>query len=318
MRQAHLSLIFTLFQFSTALIRSPIYRFKTSSKPLFESYRDEENKGLSLKVVGTLAILTLGVFGTGFLGSAQSFLRELGNPNTVQTTENKLKGSKIENRGALTRLTKREMNEKLQNIPVFFVSADDGKSVYTVDGVGSFFEDLADATRFAATNNAKLTVSATSLNDVYFTLLDRQTKLGKFITGVAQESDAAATYVLRANDKEYSGTSDKYRESHTINDYPLYRVPNLVFPKEDGLEVPLFLRREDAATSFDRLQEAKKTAASTPTGRVQEEALQVQEVSLLDIMKLFQTGGFESRALEFYPSNDSITQARRLMGLPLE
>jgi hypothetical protein len=48
-----------------------------------------------------------------------------------------------------------------------------------------------------------------------------------------------------------------WQEAHAAGDIPLYRVPNLYFSKQEGLEVPFFTRREDAYLSYDRLQESK-------------------------------------------------------------
>ena len=59
-------------------------------------------------------------------------------------------------------------------------------------------------------------------------------------------------------------------------------------------------RKEDAATSYERL-EVEKGKVKAP--------LVVQEVSFSEIMSLFETGGFESRALEFYPSIAAIEAA---------
>jgi len=48
----------------------------------------------------------------------------------------------------MTRLTRREINNKLSQLPVFYASAD-GLGVYTKDGEGFFFADKNDADIFA-------------------------------------------------------------------------------------------------------------------------------------------------------------------------
>lgn len=88
-------------------------------------------------------------------------------------------------------------------------------------------------------------------------------------------------------------------------------MTDLVFNKQEGMEFPLFLRKEDALNSYDRLEEAngevsQKASRPTPV---------VQETSLLDIITLFQGGGFEGRPLEFYPGMEDIEKARTIMSL---
>jgi len=77
------------------------------------------------------------------------------------------------------------------------------------------------------------------------------------------------------------------------------------------MEFPLFTRKEDAITSYNRLQETKKN---------QNNIIKSPEIgvsSVKDIISLWNTGGFEGRALEIYPSMDSIDNARNIMGLPV-
>ena len=112
-------------------------------------------------------------------------------------------------------------------------------------------------------------------------------------------------------------TSDAWRTGHGENDIPLFRVANLAFSKKEGLEIPLFFRREDALTAYDRLQASKKEQA-TSTGAIslaliEDKPADVQVTSLLDLVTLFNTGGFESRALEIYPSMESMEQASSLI-----
>lgn len=303
-------------------------RSQSTHLKAYDDYDDRGKTALPLKAVIAFIVLGFGVFGSGFLGTVNTALRGLGPPGQ-QISQPTLKGSQNEEkRGAMTSLTRREINAKLQSLPIFFGTIDEGKSVFTKDGTGIFFTEKGDAVAYFKKEDPSVTVAATSLDDVFYTLIEKKTKLGKFVSGVSALSDPLATYTVRGSLAEYQAASDKYKSTHSQDDVILFRVPNLVFSKEEGLEVPLFLRKEDALTSYTRLQESKAAALARKGGAaasVNPAAAPVsdadamatfQEVSLLDIISLFKTGGFEGRSLEFYPSVDSIAEARALMGLP--
>ena len=151
------------------------------------------------------------------------------------------------------------------------VSLFNSTSDASADVTGSFFLDNNDAVKYW--NQYQGTkVSATSLDDVFYTLIQKKTKLGKFITeGVSANADKTATYVLQPSTKEFGLASENWKNTHSTNDVPLFRIPNLVFNKEEGIEFPLFLSKGDALNSYDRLEEDKKS----------EKAPEIQETSLL-------------------------------------
>lgn len=190
---------------------------------LYDRFGDED-RGISPKVLGTAFILSAGIFGTGFLGNLGNQIQELKQSTVKTETQPKLKGN-MENRGSLTSLTRREINTKLQAIPVFFGTID-GVGVYAEDGVGLFFTDAKDAENHFVSSSNKIKVSATSLDDVFYTLIQKKMKIGKFVTGYSANSDASAKYLLKPSIKEYQLTSPKWKESHSMNDIPLYRIPS--------------------------------------------------------------------------------------------
>lgn len=189
---------------------------------------------------------------------------------------------------------------------MFFATSDNGASIYTAEGKGFLFSEKEDAEKFAS-NQQGLKVSATSLDDVFFTLYEKKAKIGKFITGVSSTSDPSAAYVLQGSSGQIAKTSDEWKQNHPA-DFPLFRVPNLVFSKEEGLEIPLFTRKEDALLAFEKLQETK-----AQEGKPISKEPEVQVTSLLDIVALFESGGFQSRSIEFYPSMESLEAARAIM-----
>jgi hypothetical protein len=96
---------------------------------------------------------------------------------------------------------------------------------------------------------------------VYYPLIAKKQKLGKFVEGVAGRSDATATYLLQPADSEVQQTPADWRLQHptavslsssSSDAVPLFRVKLLAFEREGGLEIPLFLRKEDALNSYKR------------------------------------------------------------------
>lgn len=146
---------------------------------------------------------------------------------------------------------------------------------------------------------------------MFFTLIQRKTKLTSFIEGVAAKADPTAQYLLRPSPTQLDGAPNEWKAVHSPNDVPLFRIATLAFSKEQGLEFPLFLRKEDALDAFTRLQESKSKQGLKVDSSSQPD---LQITSILDLVQLFSTGGFEARALEIYPSVSSIQYAKELMG----
>lgn len=272
-------------------------------RPLLSSYGDDEGSGISLKVLGVGAVVVLGVFGADIfsnLGGAMQSAKQTqvmtsGGPAGV------LKGD--ENRGSLTRLSRREINEKLSQIPVFYVTQGSNEGISIQDGVGFLFVEKGDADAFAKRTGGA-NVNAATMDDVFFTLIEKKTKLS-LVTGIAGKSDPSATYHLQPSSTQLAQTTNEFKAAHP-NDVPLFRVTNMAFEKKNGLEVPVFLRKEDALSAYSRLQESKDKGSEL-------KAPDVQVTSVLDLVRLFGTGGFEGRALEVYPSMEAIEQARALI-----
>lgn len=269
------------------------------------AYGEEEKPVFSVANLVVLSIGIVGVFGTGFL---TSFKDILGSARPQDPSAPIIRSDSVEtNRGSLTKLTRREINNKLAQIPVFFAVKESG-AIYTADGAGYFFTEMEDAESFIKSkSDKKLKVSATTLDDAFFTLIEKKTKLGAFVEGVSALADPSAEYFLRPSLKQVDGAPSEWKTSHGTTDVPLFRIPTLAFTEESGLEFPLFTRKEDALAAFERLQASKNKGSEAADP-------QVQVTSLLDLVKLFSTGGFEGRALEVYPGMEAIESARLLMG----
>ena len=261
--------------------------------------------GLSLKVILVGGLLGIGVFGTSFIGTIQTAIKDVSVQPPVSATLKKSTGEGA-TRGAMTRLTRREINSKLAQFPVFFAQNGDG-GVFTEDSVGLIFADIADADAFAEIHSTK--VSATSLDSFFFTLVQKKTKLSSYVDGVSRFSDPGANYKFVPSSTELANTPAGWNTLHP-NDIPLFRIPTVAFSKEEGIELPLFVRKEDAVNAFERLQAAKQEKGEKGDDIT---SMNIQVISLLELVDLFSTGGFESRAFEIYPDIAAIESARKLM-----
>lgn len=269
------------------------------------SNRDGSSSGLSLKVLGVGLIAAVGVFGSDFFGTVGTVVQGA-KQATIATSAPTLKQGAGETRGAMTRLTRREINEKLAQVPVFFVVNAAG-GIDVKDGIGYIFSNRNDAEQFAKGSTA--TVGAATLDDVFYTLIEKKTKLS-MVGGVVGKSDPDATYQLRPSPVETKETTTEFQQAHP-NDFPLFRVSNLAFQKEEGVEIPFFLRKVDALGAFERLQTSKGAVAG---GGVP--APDIQVTSCLTLVKLFSSGGFEGRAIELFPSIDEIDNYKALVRSP--
>ena len=80
---------------------------------ILKSYdRDDSSSSLPLKSVAIAAVAVFGVFGFGFLTPIKTALKELSGPSQSLDQPKLKSSSSEENRGAMTKLTKREINEK--------------------------------------------------------------------------------------------------------------------------------------------------------------------------------------------------------------
>ena len=239
---------------------------------------DRASLPLTSVLVGFVAIL--GVFGTGFISTFGSAAKQQNAPKLKNTSEK-------ESRGAMTRLTRREINKKLSNVPVFY-PLDNNGGIFVKDGVGKIYTDINEAQ--VAAKNGNNNIGVGTLDDVYYTLIEKKTKLATYLGGTIGKSDFTAQYYLNSPD---------------TNDVVLYRMPKLAFQKDEGLELPLFLDKEDAVSSYKQLLENKKTTSNTMT---KDESIPDVEVTSLKkiVDSIFAVGGIESRAFEFYPSLKSI------------
>ena len=93
---------------------------------LSSSLDDDDAPAFPLKSL-LIGVLILGVVGTGFIDQIQKSIRD--STNSQQTKRKELKNKSVEgDRGALTKLTRREINLKLAQVPVFYTADCPGES----------------------------------------------------------------------------------------------------------------------------------------------------------------------------------------------
>lgn len=266
-----------------------------------------------MKTLGVAFFLGVGVFGGGFLSTLGGIGKDVA-LEAKRSAEGKSKGvstSASSSRGALTKLTRREINAKLAQVPVFFVKNPAGGVYIDEAGEGKFFETKSEAEKYAAKCGS--VVGAATMDEVFYPLLKKSQKLS--VSGpIAANSKPEGKYVLVPLDSELKNAGGAAFTGKHPADFPLYRVPKLAFNREpSGLEFPLFTEISSATGAYERLQEDKAEKGGKPTQqqeKVRPEDYQV--TSLLDVVELWGVGGSEGRTLEIYPSMDEINNYKSL------
>lgn len=273
--------------------------------PLHMSSFDDK-PALSLKVVGIGLVGIVGIFGVSLL-SLEGTLKEVVKKEQAPASA-KLKSSvdgEKSSRGAMTRLTRRELNTKLAQVPIFIVLDNTNGGILIKDGIGYIFLTKEDADIYSKQSPGS-TVTATSLDEIYLSLVAKKVK-PNVVGGIVAKSDFTAQYKFIPPKSSLSDVNSEWKSTHSENDVPLFRVQSMAFEDPQGLILPLFVNKADAVSSYERLQASKADKSADLKDPV------IQTTSLLDIIDLFNTGGFESRALEIFPDMLSIETAKAMI-----
>lgn len=137
------------------------------------------------------------IFGSGVIGSFSNVLKgDVLIETNPQSSSAKLKSSS-DTRGSLTRLSRRELTGKLSQIPVFFITNGDAAIQLDSNGNGNLFLDKVDADKYyRETFESKkgCSVSAATMADVYFPLIQKSQKLGNFVPGLSLFHSSSGYY----------------------------------------------------------------------------------------------------------------------------
>jgi hypothetical protein len=302
----------------------------TAIRPLYSSYGGDEGGG-SLKNLGVIIFLGLGVFGTGFVStlsgigkdvaieakrSAAYSVQQSTQKNGASTLSPSSSSSSSSSRGTLTKLSRREINAKLAQVPVFFVKNANG-GVYVADGQGKLFETRAGAEAFSSKVGGDSEIGAATMDEVYYPLIKKSQKLS--VSGpIAANSEAGASYVLVGDPAEVEKAGgDTFLSKRPAGDFPLTRVPKLAFNTDggsgsssSGIQFPLFTERASAEGAYARLKDS--TQRDEKDAKEDVAAALFQVAGMLDIVELWSTGGSEGRTLEIYPSMTEIENYKSL------
>ena len=116
-------------------------------------------------------LLGIGVFGGGFLTSLSGIGKDVALEAKRSSQGISTNKGASSSRGALTKLTRREINAKLAQVPVFFAKNAAGGVYVSSTGEGLLFESKGDADRFASSIGGNVQVGAATMDEVYYPLL---------------------------------------------------------------------------------------------------------------------------------------------------
>ncbi|CAM9110481.1 unnamed protein product [Ascophyllum nodosum] len=236
---------------------------------------------------------------------------ESNGPKTVRVMD---EDGSVSERGALTAMTREEIQKKLAQIPVFFLRDESG-SVYVEGGEGLFFMSPEDAKAkledLKSADGQKVRVAATTLDDVWFPLLKKKGLNKKPVAAQASMlSNMSARYRLVPRSNQITQAIETAGwNTVTVGDkdgVPVWAADTLAF-KGTGTgskyKMPLFTNVDDLMTSWERLKTEAGSATKSPT---------IQVSSIGTIIDIMERGGANNRDLEFFADMDAIEKAEEL------
>ncbi|CAM9706181.1 unnamed protein product [Discosporangium mesarthrocarpum] len=210
-------------------------------------------------------------------------------------------------KGAMTSMSRQEIQKKLSQVPVFFLRESNG-GVHTIGGEGQFFmapED-AQAKLLQLGEKSDIKVSATTLDDIFYPLIQKRgpnsNPLGAEVSG---KSDTSAQYRLIARRDQVAAAVKTAGNTLKIEEgsVPIWMADSLAFQGVGKIKVPLFTNLADLETSWARLREA---------GSVTEDSPKIQVSTIGEAVRRMEKGGGGNRMLEFFADMDAIEQAEKL------
>jgi hypothetical protein len=193
-------------------------------------------------------------------------------------------------------LSKTKIQEKLSNLPVFYLVNDGIMS----DNIYFSFNEAESAAK-----DASATVKVSTLDQVLYPLILKQGKVKTAAPTPAAIKEAIETVSERRFTLVPSSSALKdAKETGTTlqqNDVPLFIVERLAFASDSGAQVPLFLEKSDAILSYNRLRSSSNTLPESPT---------VRTSSLMDVLDSMERGTRQGTSqLAFYGNADDVLKA---------
>ncbi|KAL3787248.1 hypothetical protein ACHAWO_003485 [Cyclotella atomus] len=193
-------------------------------------------------------------------------------------------------------LSKTKIQEKLSNLPVFYLVNDGIMS----DNIYFSFNEAESAAK-----DASATVKVSTLDQVLYPLILKQGKVKTAAPTPAAIKEAIETVSERRFTlvPSSSALKDAKKTGTTLqqNDVPLFIVERLAFASDSGAQVPLFLEKSDAILSYNRLRSSSNTLPESPT---------VRTSSLMDVLDSMERGTRQGTSqLAFYGNADDVLKA---------
>jgi hypothetical protein len=211
------------------------------------------------------------------------------------------------------RLSRAKIQEKLSRAPAFYLV--DKATGTMAPEIYASYENAVDASKAGNGFNVK----ATTLDQVMYTLVLQR---GRMMMPPPPSEVAKAEEALRGEDGAPIANGVKYKlipstqaqKSATefdlkldANDLPLFVADRLAFAGSGGAQVPLFFEKEDAISSYQRLQQ--QSGSKLPAEP------KIRATSLMDQLNAMEKGTRPGvKQLEFYAAADDLMRADALMG----
>jgi hypothetical protein len=272
---------------------------------------DDEGGGIvtKLALVGVLVVFLITSI-LPFLSEMQADIGPANLSGAVATRDAPDSGYE----SSFDRLSRAKIQEKLSRVPAFYLV--DKVTGRMAPEIYASYEDAVDASK---TGDGS-TVKATTLNQVMYPLV---LKRGRMMMPPPPLEIAKAEEALRGEDgapltdgvnyKLIPSTQAKKSATELLdlklaaNDIPLFVADRLAFAGSGGAQVPLFFEKEDAISSYQRLQQ--QSGSKLPAEP------KIRATSLLDELKSMEKGTRPGvKQLEFYAAADDLMRADALMG----
>ena len=212
-----------------------------------------------------------------------------------------------DNEARFEKLSRAQIQEKLNRIPVFYVSNEEDLSILDQTIYLSYEDAVAKA---GSSSNQK--VKVTTLDQVMYPLVMKRGRM-RMAPPPVEVSNAEAklmenndvVYKLVPSQRALQATSDLGLTLEK-GDVPLFAADRLAFASGSGPEVPLFLEKDDCITSYKRLR------SSSSSSKLPEEAT-VRVTTLKNQLGSMEKGSLPAmRQIQFFSTEYDLVQASQL------
>ena len=269
--------------------------------------REGENSGFLAAIGGTFIIL---------LFVATSFFPFLGGKDTpmgladaVVTRQDAPNGKFSNFESETYRLSRGAIQEKLNSLPVFYLINEDGSMKTTL------FLAYDDARAAAGSG----TIKATTMDQVTYPLVLQRGRMRMapppFEVQQAEDTLTREGTVAGSKQKyKFVPSQQALQDAADMNmellesDIPLFVAERLAFQSSKGPQIPLFVEKADAITSYNRLREASGASTKLP------EQPTIRSTTLFDELNSMEKGTRPGVSqLAFYGNTNDLMRAGALM-----